>query len=170
VLEQTVPDIPTEPRKVRPGGSWAVGTSDGDDFAVSRRYRHQLADLSKATVDTDGCLVCPWHSSRYDVRTGAMVDGPQGFLSTAGAPPATARSCWPTQTLEAARRPGAPGGADHGSEDPVGEVLWRTSRPGCRSTRGWAEPGAWSSSPSPRWPAYGPVARCTPAARCCTRR
>ena len=80
MLEQTVPDVPTGPTQVRRVGGWAVGTSRGDDFAVSRRCRHQLADLSKGTVDADGCLVCPWHSSRYDVRTGAMVDGPQGLL------------------------------------------------------------------------------------------
>jgi nitrite reductase/ring-hydroxylating ferredoxin subunit len=87
VQEQTVPDVPTEPNEVRRVGSWAVGTSRGDDFAVSRRCRHQLADLSNGTVDADGCLVCPWHSSRYDVRTGAMVDGPQGFLFYGGRTP-----------------------------------------------------------------------------------
>ena len=26
----------------------------------------------------DGCLECPWHRARYDVRTGTMVQGPQG--------------------------------------------------------------------------------------------
>jgi nitrite reductase/ring-hydroxylating ferredoxin subunit len=68
-------------------GQWAVGTSRGEDFAVSRRCRHQLADLSKGHVDADGCLVCPWHASRYDVRTGRMVDGPQGFLFYRGRTP-----------------------------------------------------------------------------------
>jgi nitrite reductase/ring-hydroxylating ferredoxin subunit len=68
-------------------GQWAVGTSRGEDFAVSRRCRHQLADLSQGHVDADGCLVCPWHASRYDVRSGAMVDGPQGFLFYRGRTP-----------------------------------------------------------------------------------
>jgi nitrite reductase/ring-hydroxylating ferredoxin subunit len=87
VLEQTVPDVPTEPPQVRRVGAWAVGTSRGEDFAVSRRCRHQLADLSRGTVDADGCLVCPWHSSRYDVRTGAKVDGPQDVLFYRGRTP-----------------------------------------------------------------------------------
>jgi nitrite reductase/ring-hydroxylating ferredoxin subunit len=87
VLEQTVPDVPIEPTQVRRVGGWAVGTSRGDDFAVSRRCRHQLPDHSKGTVDAEGCLVCPWHSSRYDVRTGAMVDGPQGVLFYNGRTP-----------------------------------------------------------------------------------
>jgi nitrite reductase/ring-hydroxylating ferredoxin subunit len=66
---------------------WAVGTSRGEDFAVSRRCRHQLADLAEGHVDADGCLVCPWHASRYDVRTGEMVDGPRGFLFYRGPTP-----------------------------------------------------------------------------------
>ena len=31
--------------------------------------------------------VCPWHGSRYDVRTGEMVDGPRGFLLYRGPTP-----------------------------------------------------------------------------------
>lgn len=82
-------DLP--PGTVRRVGDWAVGNrgSAGDDryFAVSRRCRHQLADLSEGSVDTDGCLVCPWHRSRYDVRTGEMVEGPGGFLGYHGPTP-----------------------------------------------------------------------------------
>jgi nitrite reductase/ring-hydroxylating ferredoxin subunit len=76
---------------VRPAGAWAVGNRgrDGEDrfFAVSRRCRHQLADLADGSVDDDGCLVCPWHGSRYDVRTGEMVEGPRGFLGYHGPTP-----------------------------------------------------------------------------------
>ena len=68
-------------------GGWAIGRSRGEDFAVSRRCRHQLADLSQGSVDADGCLVCPWHQSRYDVRTGEMVEGPRGFLGYHGPTP-----------------------------------------------------------------------------------
>jgi nitrite reductase/ring-hydroxylating ferredoxin subunit len=79
-------DLP--PGTVRRSGDWAVGNR-GDDryFAVSRRCRHQLADLSEGTLDADGCLVCPWHQSRYDVRTGEMVEGPRGFLGYHGPTP-----------------------------------------------------------------------------------
>jgi nitrite reductase/ring-hydroxylating ferredoxin subunit len=85
--EQNVPDTPMAAGGVRRVGEWAVGVSGGEDFAVSRRCRHQLADLSKGTVDADGCLVCPWHASRYDVTTGAMVDGPRGVLFYRGPTP-----------------------------------------------------------------------------------
>ena len=67
--------------------AWAVGESKGQPFAVSRRCRHQLADMSKGSVDADGCLVCPWHQSAYDVTTGAMVRGPRGFLGYHGPVP-----------------------------------------------------------------------------------
>lgn len=73
---------------------WVVGRTRGgaaqagpEAFAVSRFCRHQLADLSKGTVDADGCLVCPWHQSRYDVTDGRMVTGPRGFLGYHGPTP-----------------------------------------------------------------------------------
>lgn len=68
-------------------GQWAVGVAQGADFAVSRRCRHQFADLSRGHVDSEGCLVCPWHGSRYDVGTGAMTSGPRGFLGWHGPTP-----------------------------------------------------------------------------------
>jgi len=85
--DQSLPDDALEPGTVRRVGPWAVGSSGGEDFAVSRRCRHQLADLSKGSVDANGCLVCPWHGSRYDVRTGRMVSGPKGFLAYRGSTP-----------------------------------------------------------------------------------
>ncbi|MGH9055798.1 MAG: Rieske (2Fe-2S) protein [Acidimicrobiales bacterium] len=59
---------------------YAVG-NNGDYFAVSRRCRHMGADLATGSIDTDGCLVCPWHHSKYDVRTGRMLRGPQGVFA-----------------------------------------------------------------------------------------
>jgi nitrite reductase/ring-hydroxylating ferredoxin subunit len=79
-------DVPLDGRAAGVG-KWAVGRSRGEVFAVSRRCRHQFADLADGTVDADGCLVCPWHQSRYDVRTGAMVSGPKGFLGYHGPTP-----------------------------------------------------------------------------------
>ena len=91
--DERIPATELTPGQVRRVGDWAVGNRgpgpDGEDrfFAVSRRCRHQLADLSEGTVDADGCLVCPWHQSRYDVRTGEMVEGPRGFLGYHGPTP-----------------------------------------------------------------------------------
>ncbi|WP_421020933.1 Rieske 2Fe-2S domain-containing protein, partial [Klebsiella pneumoniae] len=42
---------------------------------------------SQGSLDEDGCLVCPWHGSRYDLDTGAMVSGPKGFLFYVGKTP-----------------------------------------------------------------------------------
>jgi len=72
-------DLP--PGKVTGAGRWAVGNSKSDYFAVTRRCRHLYADLAKGSIDRDGCLVCPWHGSRYDVKTGRMVRGPQGIFA-----------------------------------------------------------------------------------------
>jgi nitrite reductase/ring-hydroxylating ferredoxin subunit len=86
-----IPSSELPPGAVRRVGSWAVGNRDGELFAVSRRCRHQLGDLAQGSIDADGCLVCPWHQSRYDVSTGAMVSGPRGFLGYHGPTPGYSR-------------------------------------------------------------------------------
>jgi nitrite reductase/ring-hydroxylating ferredoxin subunit len=82
-----IPADQVPPGAVRRAGRWAIGNDRGELFAVSRRCRHQLADLSKGSIDADGCLVGPWHQSSYNVRTGKMVRGPQGFLGYHGPAP-----------------------------------------------------------------------------------
>ena len=62
-------------------GRYAVGNAGGRYFAVTRRCRHLGADLARGSIDADGCLVCPRHQSAYDVTTGRMVRGPQGFYA-----------------------------------------------------------------------------------------
>ena len=69
------------PRRVVGAGGWAVGNVDGKYFSVSRRCRHLGADLAEGSIGQEGCLVCPWHGSRYDVETGRMVRGPQGIFA-----------------------------------------------------------------------------------------
>ena len=72
-------------------GTLAVGISDGVPFATSNRCRHLLASLGKGRIAEDGCLECPRHGARYDVRTGAMTRGPQGaFKPLAGVVKGTA--------------------------------------------------------------------------------
>lgn len=62
-------------------GRYAVGNADGELFAVTRRCRHLRADLANGSIDQEGCLVCPWHGARYDVVSGRMTRGPQGFFA-----------------------------------------------------------------------------------------
>lgn len=72
-------DLP--PGTVVGEGRYAVGNAGGEYFAVTRRCRHLRADLAGGSIDADGCLVCPWHQSKYDVSTGRMVRGPQGVFA-----------------------------------------------------------------------------------------
>ena len=83
----TLPAADLPPGAVRRAGPWTVANRDGDVRAVSSRCRHQLADLSEGSLDRDGCLVCPWHGSRYDLDSGEMVSGPRGFLWYVGKTP-----------------------------------------------------------------------------------
>src|SRR6266542_5330401 len=70
-----------KPGSVTGAGKWAVGNAKDEYFAVTRRCRHLYADLARGSIDAQGCLVCPWHGSRYDVKTGRMVLGPQGIFA-----------------------------------------------------------------------------------------
>jgi nitrite reductase/ring-hydroxylating ferredoxin subunit len=69
------------PGTVKGVGHYAVGNAAGELFAVSRRCRHLGADLAKGSIGPEGCLVCPWHGANYDVKTGRMTLGPQGFFA-----------------------------------------------------------------------------------------
>ena len=76
------------PGVVRGAGRYAVGSANGELFAVTRRCRHLGADLAKGSVDQEGCLVCPWHGARYDVATGRMTRA-RGLLRKGPRP-----RCW----------------------------------------------------------------------------
>jgi nitrite reductase/ring-hydroxylating ferredoxin subunit len=69
------------PGTVKGVGKYAVGNANGTRFAVTRRCRHLRADLAGGSIDDNGCLVCPWHQSAYNVETGQMVRGPQGVFA-----------------------------------------------------------------------------------------
>ena len=75
-----IPRTDVPPGSVAGAGDYAVG-DNGEYFAVGRRCRHLRADLAEGSIDADGCLVCPWHGSAYDVTTGRMTRGPQGFYA-----------------------------------------------------------------------------------------
>ena len=98
-----------EPGSVRGVGDWAVLNVDGERFAVSRRCRHLRADLAGGKIDENGCLVCPWHQSRYDPSTGRMVVGPQaGYEKVPGLDAAFIglTKVWPLRRAEVVERDG----------------------------------------------------------------
>lgn len=92
-----------------PHGRLAVGVSDGKPFAVSDRCRHLRASLGRGRIAEDGCLECPWHGARYDVRTGEMTRGPQGaaFALARGAVRAYSSKLLPLKRYEVIERDGA---------------------------------------------------------------
>jgi nitrite reductase/ring-hydroxylating ferredoxin subunit len=59
------------------GGEGAVRTVAVD--GRPRRFRtvcpHRGGPLDAAPVEPDGCLTCPWHGYRFDLRTGRSADG-----------------------------------------------------------------------------------------------
>jgi nitrite reductase/ring-hydroxylating ferredoxin subunit len=79
-MSHTVPVSSVPEGSVTGVDGYAVG-NNGEYFAVGRKCRHLRADLAGGSIDPDGCLVCPWHGSKYDVSTGQMVRGPQGVFA-----------------------------------------------------------------------------------------
>ncbi len=75
------PDSELPDGAVTGAGRYAVGSIDGEPFAVTRRCRHLGADLADGSINADGCLECPWHQATYDVESGRMIDGPQGVFA-----------------------------------------------------------------------------------------
>ncbi len=43
--------------------------------AYSAECPHMLAPLSEVPVDQEGCITCPWHGYRFDIRTGEVTNG-----------------------------------------------------------------------------------------------
>jgi len=74
------PESELPPGTVRRVDDYAVG-NNGEPFAVSRKCRHLGANLDEGVISPEGCLVCPWHHSEYDVKSGRMVKGPQGVFA-----------------------------------------------------------------------------------------
>ena len=73
----------SELKPARPvgAGGYAVGKANDEYFAVTRTCRHLFADLAGGAIDKEGCLICPRHGARYDVKTGHMVRGPRGIFA-----------------------------------------------------------------------------------------
>lgn len=45
-------------------------------YAVQEFCTHRYGPLSEGCLDAEGSIVCPWHRSAFDVRTGKVTQGP----------------------------------------------------------------------------------------------
>ena len=64
------------------GRSFRVLELDGELLAHSTVCPHQLGPLEQAEVE-DGCIRCPWHGYRFDLRSGRHRDGTRLRLDAA---------------------------------------------------------------------------------------
>jgi nitrite reductase/ring-hydroxylating ferredoxin subunit len=44
-------------------------------YAYAAECPHMLAPLSDVHVDQEGCITCPWHGYRFNIRTGDVTNG-----------------------------------------------------------------------------------------------
>lgn len=95
--------VEDRPRRVDVEGTRVVLVrSGGVVHALGEECAHLGGPLAEGWV-TRGCLVCPWHGSRYDLGTGAVVLGP------ATAPLPTFEVRVRHGQVEVRRRPPVPG-------------------------------------------------------------
>jgi nitrite reductase/ring-hydroxylating ferredoxin subunit len=64
------------------GRGYRVVELDGELLAHATECPHRLGPLEDAEL-VDGCVRCPWHGYRFDVRTGRSADGRSLRLSPA---------------------------------------------------------------------------------------
>lgn len=51
--------------------------------ALSATCTHASGPLDEGTVDAEGCVVCPWHGSRFRLLDGAAIGGPASVAEPA---------------------------------------------------------------------------------------
>src|SRR5437879_11431094 len=59
------------------GQDVVLANVDGKYFAIGDVCTHQEGPLDEGTLDNYE-VECPWHGSRFDLRTGAVKEGPAG--------------------------------------------------------------------------------------------
>jgi nitrite reductase/ring-hydroxylating ferredoxin subunit len=52
-----------------------VANVDGSFYAINNKCTHVGGPLGRGTL-TNNIVQCPWHGSKFDVKTGAVVGGP----------------------------------------------------------------------------------------------
>ncbi len=57
------------------GVALLVTRLDGDLVALADRCTHRGAPLDEGAVE-NGCVVCPWHQSAFDLKDGSVRSGP----------------------------------------------------------------------------------------------
>jgi nitrite reductase/ring-hydroxylating ferredoxin subunit len=60
------------------GTAVLLARTGGELFALSNSCSHRGAPLHEGEIQ-DGTVVCPWHSSVFDLRDGALIHGPAAY-------------------------------------------------------------------------------------------
>jgi nitrite reductase/ring-hydroxylating ferredoxin subunit len=72
-----------EPQRAEANGVPIVLVRQHDHvYALAETCSHQGGPLSEGTVE-EGCIICPWHGSRYAVDDGSLLDGPSTYSQPA---------------------------------------------------------------------------------------
>ena len=65
--------------KVKEAGTTYLVARVGEEYyAIENRCSHLGWSMARGTID-DGTITCPWHGSRFDIRTGENLDWVKSF-------------------------------------------------------------------------------------------
>ncbi len=119
VPQQFVPvmaerDLPeNQPLRVEAGGVPVLLVRQGDRiYAMHAICTHLGGPLPQGTL-VDGAIQCPWHGSRFDLRTGRVVQGPASFPE----------QCLATRVREGQIEVGPPAGLGRCRHEPAGATV-----------------------------------------------
>ena len=77
VIENVKPE--GEPRRVEADGTAVLLVRQGENlYALAETCAHMGGPLSEGKLE-DGCVICPWHGSRFALDDGRVLDGPSTF-------------------------------------------------------------------------------------------
>jgi 3-phenylpropionate/trans-cinnamate dioxygenase ferredoxin component len=78
-LVDTIENIPLGAMKnITAGGKEILVVNvNGDFYAINDICNHAGAELHEGTIVNDTELICPWHSAKWDVKTGDLIWFPQ---------------------------------------------------------------------------------------------
>lgn len=72
-----------QPRAVRVNGIEVMVVRDGGQLrALTDRCAHRGGPLHEGEL-SDGCVICPWHGSKFDLCDGSVLRGPSAYAQPA---------------------------------------------------------------------------------------
>lgn len=75
-LDDLTENVPVAVRRASGHEICLVRTQNGEVAAVGNVCTHQEFEMALGDAPGNGTIECAWHGARFDIRTGAVLQGP----------------------------------------------------------------------------------------------